>query len=136
MSHLSDCEISLFDASGSQFHDGCSALCECTKTGVDCAPIDCPTSFGLDILDPNCVDWETLPRDFKPSPPHCCPEKVTCRSNGTCIYANESYPNYSDIPIEVRLQVHLKGGAASCIPPFQAERAKGGIRVVLRANVI
>jgi hypothetical protein len=63
-------------AYGEEFHDGCESYCACTDSGVQCASIECPTDFGLDVLDPNCVDWETHPPDFKPSPPYCCPEQV------------------------------------------------------------
>jgi hypothetical protein len=62
--------------SGEEFHDGCEAFCACTESGVQCATIECPTEFGLDVLDPSCLDWETHPPDFKPSPPNCCPEQV------------------------------------------------------------
>jgi hypothetical protein len=63
-------------ASGEEFHDGCEAYCACTEGGVQCATIDCPTDSGLDVLDPSCMEWETNPPDFKPSPPYCCPEQV------------------------------------------------------------
>lgn len=61
---------------GEGFHEGCEAYCACTDSGVQCATIECPTEFGLDVLDPSCVDWETHPPDFKPSPPNCCPGQV------------------------------------------------------------
>lgn len=81
-----------------EFHDGCTAFCICENTGVECAPIECPTDFGLDVLDPQCLEWETHPADFVPSPPQCCPEKVQCRNNGSCIYNGETYPNWSELP--------------------------------------
>jgi hypothetical protein len=61
---------------GEGFYEGCEAYCACTDSGVQCANIQCPTEFGLDVLDPSCLDWETHPPDFKPSPPNCCPGEV------------------------------------------------------------
>ncbi|XP_034249590.1 putative epidermal cell surface receptor isoform X2 [Thrips palmi] len=84
-----------------EFHDGCQAFCACTATGMQCAPLECPTDFGLDLLDPECLDWETVPRNFVPNPPHCCPEKVSCRNNGSCVYADQRFPNFSEIPTKV-----------------------------------
>ncbi|KAK3924771.1 Putative epidermal cell surface receptor [Frankliniella fusca] len=84
-----------------EFHDGCLAICACTATGMQCAPLECPTDFGLDLLDPECLDWETVPRNFVPQPPHCCPERVSCRNNGSCAYAGQRFPNFSEIPTKV-----------------------------------
>ncbi|XP_052132982.1 putative epidermal cell surface receptor, partial [Frankliniella occidentalis] len=84
-----------------EFHDGCLAFCACTSTGMQCAPLECPTDFGLDLLDPECLDWETVPRNFVPQPPHCCPEKVSCRNNGSCAYEGQRFPNFSEIPTKV-----------------------------------
>ncbi|XP_039282715.1 putative epidermal cell surface receptor isoform X5 [Nilaparvata lugens] len=86
---------------GDEFHDGCSAFCICSKTGVECATIECPTDFGLDVLDPHCLAWETQPSNFVPNPPNCCPETVRCKDNGSCIYAGESFPNWADIPTKL-----------------------------------
>ncbi|RZF38266.1 hypothetical protein LSTR_LSTR008989 [Laodelphax striatellus] len=86
---------------GDEFHDGCSAFCICSKTGVECATIECPTDFGLDVLDPHCLSWETQPSNFVPNPPNCCPETVRCKDNGSCIYAGESFPNWADIPTKL-----------------------------------
>uniref|UniRef100_A0A8D8RZF6 Epidermal cell surface receptor n=2 Tax=Cacopsylla melanoneura TaxID=428564 RepID=A0A8D8RZF6_9HEMI len=83
---------------GEEFHDECRAFCVCGKTGVECANIECPSDFGLDVLDPHCTEWETHPPGFTPSPPHCCPEKMVCKNNGSCLYEGESYPNWSEIP--------------------------------------
>lgn len=84
-----------------EFHDGCQAFCACTSSGMQCAPLECPTDFGLDLLDPECLDWETVPRNFVPQAPHCCPEKVACRNNGSCVYADKRFPNFSEIPAKV-----------------------------------
>lgn len=75
---------------GEEFHDGCNAYCACGKTGVECATIECPTDFGLDVLDANCLSWEPQPANFVPTPPNCCPESVRCKDNGSCIYAGET----------------------------------------------
>ncbi|XP_054261640.1 putative epidermal cell surface receptor isoform X1 [Macrosteles quadrilineatus] len=83
---------------GEEFHDGCAAYCVCGKSGVECASIDCPTHFGLDVLDPHCLSWETQPADFVPVPPKCCPDTVKCKDNGSCIYMGETFPNWADIP--------------------------------------
>lgn len=62
---------------GEQWHDDCISICECNSTAkIECATIECPSEFGLDVLDPNCLDWETVPPDFIAKPPNCCP-KVT-----------------------------------------------------------
>ncbi|KAG8318402.1 hypothetical protein J6590_001514 [Homalodisca vitripennis] len=86
---------------GEEFHDGCAAYCACGKMGVECATIECPTDFGLDVLDPHCLTWETQPADFVPTPPRCCPETVKCKDNGSCTYAGEIFPNWADIPTKL-----------------------------------
>ena len=88
-----------------EFHDGCQAFCACTQTGMQCAPLECPTDFGLDLLDPECLDWETVPKNFVPQAPHCCPDKVSCRNNGSCVYLEQRFPNFSEIPSKVPYDV-------------------------------
>lgn len=88
-------------AYGEEFHDGCESYCACTDSGVQCASIECPTDFGLDVLDPSCVDWETHPPDFKPSPPYCCPEQVRCKNNGSCEYEGQHFNNWAEIPVKL-----------------------------------
>ena len=56
---------------------------------MECAAIECPTDFGLDVLDPQCLKWESRPAGFKPNPPHCCPDSVVCVNHGSCVYKGE-----------------------------------------------
>ncbi|KAI5706021.1 hypothetical protein M8J75_004117 [Diaphorina citri] len=88
-------------ARGEEFHDECRAFCVCGKTGVECANIECPSDFGLDEVDPHCLEWETHPPNFTPMPPNCCPEKMVCKKNGSCLYEGQSFPNWSEIPTKV-----------------------------------
>ncbi|KAI5740557.1 hypothetical protein M8J76_005037 [Diaphorina citri] len=88
-------------ARGEEFHDECRAFCVCGKTGVECANIECPSDFGLDEVDPHCLEWETQPPNFTPMPPNCCPEKMVCKKNGSCLYEGQSFPNWSEIPTKV-----------------------------------
>lgn len=80
-----------------EFHDGCEALCVCSSSGVDCVPLRCPED-GLELLDPNCVQWDLHPKDFVPTPPHCCPEEMKCRFNGSCVYQGQTFNNWAEIP--------------------------------------
>lgn len=80
---------SFYSIQGEEFHDECRAFCTCGKTGVECANIECPSDFGLDVLDPHCIEWETHPPGFTPVPPHCCPEKMVCKRNGSCLYEGQ-----------------------------------------------
>ncbi|XP_069671926.1 putative epidermal cell surface receptor isoform X2 [Periplaneta americana] len=84
-----------------EFYEGCEAFCECTESGVQCATIDCPTEFGLDVLNPHCIDWETHPPDFNPSPPNCCPSQVRCKNNGSCTYEGQHFNNWAEIPMKL-----------------------------------
>lgn len=54
---------------GQEFYEGCSYVCICSENlEVHCAAIECPVSFGLELIDPECRDWEPDP-DFDPEPP-------------------------------------------------------------------
>ncbi|CAH1393102.1 unnamed protein product [Nezara viridula] len=104
---------------GVEFHDGCTAYCMCAEEGVECAAIECPTDFGLDVLDPQCLKWENRPVDFKPTPPRCCPDSVVCVNNGSCVYKGETFENWSDIPTKLsgcEMKCYCQAGNVNCMP--------------------
>ncbi|XP_011875167.1 PREDICTED: putative epidermal cell surface receptor [Vollenhovia emeryi] len=87
---------------GTSWYDECLSVCSCTDEGkTECATIECPTDFGLALLDRHCIDWETVPPDFVPKPPHCCPQELRCRINGSCNYEGVTYDNGSELPSNV-----------------------------------
>ncbi|KAL1129700.1 hypothetical protein AAG570_012644 [Ranatra chinensis] len=112
---------------GDEFHDDCVAYCVCEKNGVGCATIECPTDFGLDVLDPQCLDWDTQPVDFIPTPPNCCPETVTCKDNGSCIYNGERFDNWAYIPDKLtgcEQKCYCEKGNITCQPRCSPVPAK------------
>ena len=70
----------------SEFYDGCESFCFCTETGETlCNPIKCPSQFGLDVINPFCLEWEKHD-NFVAEAPMCCPPVPTCKSDGSCEY--------------------------------------------------
>ncbi|CAH1181924.1 unnamed protein product [Phyllotreta striolata] len=86
---------------GDEYNDDCESLCVCEIDGMKCLKMQCPTYFGVDIIDPNCIEWETVPLDFVPKPPRCCPSSVKCKNNGSCDYEGVVYKNWEQLPINV-----------------------------------
>lgn len=86
---------------GEEYNDNCTSLCVCRENGIQCLNMDCPTYFGVDVLNPNCIKWETEPPNFVPTPPQCCPKAIKCISTGSCMYENVLYENWQQIPTNV-----------------------------------
>ncbi|XP_060536769.1 putative epidermal cell surface receptor isoform X1 [Cylas formicarius] len=86
---------------GEEYNDECNALCVCQKGEMKCLKLECPTYFGVEVLDPGCIDWETIPPNFKPTPPHCCPDQVRCKNNGSCLYDGVLYKNWEQLPANI-----------------------------------
>nr|XP_053626838.1 uncharacterized protein LOC128684573 isoform X14 [Cherax quadricarinatus] len=85
---------------GEDFYEGCSHSCLCTeKLEVHCAAIECPVTFGLELIDPNCLEWDHDP-DYVPTPPKCCAQ-VKCISSSACQYMGQTFNNYDQIPREL-----------------------------------
>lgn len=104
---------------GAEFYEGCKSFCKCFKGGVQCLPIQCPTYFGLDIVDPECIEWEVMPTDFVAEPPRCCPEKVRCKNNGSCVHNGVTYRNWDKLPVNAtgcEKTCHCELGNIDCQP--------------------
>ena len=102
---------------GKEFHDGCQQYCICQEDlQVICFEIDCPSEFGLDVMSPNCIEWDNHV-DFVPSPPVCCPPVPVCLSTGSCEYRNQTFPNYESLPEELtgcEQRCHCENGEVNC----------------------
>ncbi|KAG0710786.1 putative epidermal cell surface receptor [Chionoecetes opilio] len=85
---------------GQEFFEGCTSICICTESlEVHCAAIECPLSFGLELIDPDCLDWQ-IDLDHIPEPPKCCGQ-MKCVSTSACHYMGNTYKNYDQIPREI-----------------------------------
>ena len=65
-------------------------------SSLACFEIDCPSEFGLDVLVPDCIEWDKH-EDFVASPPTCCPPVPTCISRGQCEYKEIINFNYCSL---------------------------------------
>ena len=90
---------------GEHFYKDCDEFCICFENDAGnkelmCNPIKCPSSFGLDVINPMCLEWEEH-ADFVPSAPMCCPPPPVCLSDGTCHYQGHDFRNYDSIPANI-----------------------------------
>ncbi|XP_068226472.1 uncharacterized protein [Palaemon carinicauda] len=85
---------------GQEFYEDCSQSCICsTNLEVHCAAIECPVTFGLQLIDPDCLEWD-LDKAYEPTPPKCCPQ-VKCIQTSSCEYRGRKISNYDSVPQEL-----------------------------------
>ncbi|KAG7160158.1 epidermal cell surface receptor-like [Homarus americanus] len=85
---------------GQDFFEDCASFCICKEDmKIHCAAIECPVNFGLDLKDPNCLEWDQDPH-YVPTPPKCCPQ-VKCIMTSACVYMGQTFNNYDEIPREL-----------------------------------
>ena len=102
---------------GEEFHKDCEAYCICQDNGEPyCSDIQCPSEFGLDVINPNCIEWDKH-EGFEPSAPTCCPPAPVCLSDGSCEYKGATFTNYDSIPEELtgcEQRCHCEDGEVKC----------------------
>ncbi|XP_030763341.1 putative epidermal cell surface receptor isoform X2 [Sitophilus oryzae] len=101
------------------YNDNCESLCMCRDGEMNCLKLECPTYFGVDVLDPGCIEWETVPPNFQPSAPNCCPEQIRCKNNGSCLHEDKLYKNWEQLPINVtgcEKRCYCEMGNVECQP--------------------
>ena len=101
---------------GEEFYKDCESYCICTSEGEFCNDIECPSEFGLDVINPNCIEWDKH-EDFIPTSPNCCPPLPVCISDGSCQYKGQNFTNYDSIPEELtgcEQRCHCEDGEVQC----------------------
>ena len=102
---------------GEEFYKGCSQYCICQESGEPyCSDIQCPSEFGKDVINPNCILWDDH-EDFEAIPPLCCPPVATCLSDGSCQYKGSNFTNYDEIPESLsgcEQRCHCDNGDVKC----------------------
>ncbi|XP_030749434.1 putative epidermal cell surface receptor [Sitophilus oryzae] len=91
----------------------------CRAGEMKCLKLECPTYFGVDVLDPGCIEWETVPPNFQPSAPNCCPEQIRCKNNGSCLHEDKLYKNWEQLPLNVtgcEKRCYCEMGNVECQP--------------------
>ncbi len=100
-----------------EFYDQCDRFCICAEDGnVLCNEIKCPSRFGLDVINPFCLEWESH-KEFVPTPPSCCPPVPKCMFDGACEYKGQKFINFDNIPANMtgcEQRCHCENGEVQC----------------------